>query len=726
MTLQKMTVAPELSPALRIASNPPRASEQEQRAPPGSAAVAASTAAPVGERALLPRVGSREPLYFSANGHQLFAWLHWPAGAHSSEVGMVICKPFGYESICANRSMREFADAAAALGMPALRLDYAGTGDAEDLAPDSQELAVWTDDILAAVQELQRRTGVRRVCLLGIRLGALLAMLAAERSSAVSALVLIAPVINGRRYLRELRRVQLAASDKAVVIPREGAADEQKVAQGPFEQGAFEVSGFTLTAATITAIEGVDLSEPRFAPARQVLVIDRDDLPGARDWARELARLGAAVDYRVLPGIVAMVWTAPHFSAVPRAMISATEGWLERLVEADHAQAGQVGHSQVGHSRSGQLPAERAARAVPEGRERAIRRASPRHSPPARGLAQAGQRGPQQPSSSNVRMLLLPDASKPARIVTERPLFFAAGPMRFGILTEPPRGEARRHGVIFVNDGATYHVGANRLNVALARRWAREGYTVLRIDIAGLGESDARPGHRLDEPFPDGVIEDIAAAVRYLRSMCGSTEVTLAGLCSGAYHCLRASVSGVGVNRILLVNPQNYFWKRGMTLEDVQQVEVVRAPSAYRQRMLSMRNWGKLLRGEADVRRIAWVQACHAWLKLKVLVWDTARRLRIRLPHDLGGELEDIVGRGVQVVFVFAKGEAGLELLKMLAGCSLQRLGGGCRLHIVEGADHIFSQRGARRALEELLSRELLRGRNESDTTFTTVAVAAH
>lgn len=711
-----MTVAPETSPALRIAGDQPRSAVQEEHHPTGGGGPAASP--PGTEAALLPQQGSREALYFSANGHQLFAWLHWPAAADSGDVGLVICKPFGYESICANRSMREFADAAAGLGMPALRLDYAGTGDAEDLPPGSLELAIWTDDILAAVQELQRRTGVRRVCLLGIRLGALLAALAAARSSVVSALVLIAPVINGRRYLRELRRVQLAAADMAVVIPREGPGDEQKVAHGSFEQGALEVSGFSLTAATIAAIEGIDLSEPQAAPAQEVLVIDRDDLPGARDWARALSRLGAAVDYRVLPGIVSMVWTAPHFSAVPRAMISAAQRWLEQLLQARH--------SQPGHSRCAPSQAQPAHRQRPPGAGSLPRRASPRHLQAPQALAHTGQRGPQPSSNSNVRMLLLPDASKPARIVTERPLFFAAGPMRFGILTEPSPSEARRHGVIFVNDGATYHVGANRLNVALARRWAREGYSVLRIDIAGLGESDARPGHRLDEAFPDGVIEDIAAAVRYLRSTCGSTEVTLVGLCSGAYHCLRASVSGVPVNRILLVNPQNYFWKRGMTVEEVQLVEVVRAPSTYRQRMLSVRNWGKLLRGEADVRRIAWVQLCHAWLKLKVLLWDAARRLHIHLPHDLGYELEQVVGRGVQVAFVFARGEAGLDLLKMLAGSSLQRLGAGYRLHIIEGADHIFSQSGARRALEEVLSRELLLGRTESDTIFTTVAVTAH
>src|SRR5665213_1908839 len=126
-----------------------------------------------------PGSGLAEPLYFPSGEHQLFGWLHRPAAEHMSDTGLVICKPFGYESICAHRSIRSFAEAAAALGVPALRFDYVGTGDSADLEPEAEQLALWTRDILAAVTELQRCTGVRRVCLLGFRLGALLATLAA-------------------------------------------------------------------------------------------------------------------------------------------------------------------------------------------------------------------------------------------------------------------------------------------------------------------------------------------------------------------------------------------------------------------------------------------------------------------------------------------------------------------------------------------------------------------
>src|SRR3984957_1667674 len=154
---------------------------------------------------------SAEPIYFDSGDDKLFGWRHNPVGGHSANVGLVICNPFGYEVMCSHTSLRAFADSAAEMGVPALRFDYRGTGDSADIDPQADQLQVWTQDVLAAITELQRRTGVARVCLFGLRLGALLAVLAASQSNSVSSLALIAPVISGRRYLRELRMTQLAA-----------------------------------------------------------------------------------------------------------------------------------------------------------------------------------------------------------------------------------------------------------------------------------------------------------------------------------------------------------------------------------------------------------------------------------------------------------------------------------------------------------------------------------
>ena len=79
----------------------------------------------------------------------------------------------------------------------------------------------------------------------------------------------------------------------------------------------------------------------------------------------------------------------------------------------------------------------------------------------------------------------------------------------------------------------------------------------------------------------------------------------------------------------------------------------------------------------------------------------------MRLRYDLGRELEEIDARGVKIVFVFARDEPGIDLLKIEAGSSLRRLGERCRVRIIDDADHVFSQSGPRAALQDILSEEL-------------------
>ena len=153
-----------------------------------------------------------EPIYFDSGDDKLFGWLHEPVGGHTANVGLVICKPFGYEVMCSHTSLRAFADSAAKMGVPALRFDYCGTGDSADIDPQADQLQVWTKDVACG----DRRTSAthRRRARLPIRTSAW------ERCSRCwpqasqnpyPRSFSSRPVISGRRYLRELRMTQLAA-----------------------------------------------------------------------------------------------------------------------------------------------------------------------------------------------------------------------------------------------------------------------------------------------------------------------------------------------------------------------------------------------------------------------------------------------------------------------------------------------------------------------------------
>jgi pimeloyl-ACP methyl ester carboxylesterase len=230
---------------------------------------------------------------------------------------------------------------------------------------------------------------------------------------------------------------------------------------------------------------------------------------------------------------------------------------------------------------------------------------------------------------------------------------------------------------------------------------------VLRMDLAGLGDSGTRPGRADDDVFPQEALDDIRAAIEFLRASYSVGDVTLAGLCSGAYHALRAAVAGVSVNRILMINPQNYFWKPGETLNDVQLVEVVRNPGLYRERLFSLAAWKRMLTGRVNILRILKIYMQRPLLAAESTLRDIARGLHLRLPNDLGTELEEVVARGVRVVFVFARGEPGIGLLKLQAGSSVKRLAERCRIRTINSGDHVFTRSGPRAMMQEVVSQEL-------------------
>ena len=156
-----------------------------------------------------------------------------------------------------------------------------------------------------------------------------------------------------------------------------------------------------------------------------------------------------------------------------------------------------------------------------------------------------------------------------------------------------------------------------------------------------------------------------------------------------------------------MVNPENFFWKEGMSVNDMQMAELVSKPGVYRERMFTVAAWRRLSTGRVNIGYIVRIYLNRVLLAVESTLRNAARYLRIRVPGDLGWDLEQIGRRGVTVVFVFARGEPGIDLLALLGGLSVKRLGERCRVHIIDRADHVFSKSGPRAVLEKVLSDEL-------------------
>ena len=114
----------------------------------------------------------------------------------------------------------------------------------------------------------------------------------------------------------------------------------------------------------------------------------------------------------------------------------------------------------------------------------------------------------------------------------ERALVF--GPAHLvGILTQPDPEVARRGAPAFImlNSGILHRVGASRTHVQLARALAAEGFTSLRFDFSGIGDSEVR---RDALPIEERFVSESREAMNYLTSAVGIEQFVLGGLCSGA------------------------------------------------------------------------------------------------------------------------------------------------------------------------------------------------
>ena len=113
----------------------------------------------------------------------------------------------------------------------------------------------------------------------------------------------------------------------------------------------------------------------------------------------------------------------------------------------------------------------------------------------------------------------------------ETALFTCAGDTLLGILAKPEI--PAETGVIVIVGGPQYRVGSHRQFVLLSRAFAAAGYSVLRFDYRGMGDSEGQARNF------QAVNADIGAAINALQERLPAVrKVALWGLCDGASAAL--------------------------------------------------------------------------------------------------------------------------------------------------------------------------------------------
>ena len=234
--------------------------------------------------------------------------LHWAPGLR----GVIICGSLGDEALSIHRSQVFLAEHLAQAGFPTLRFDYYGTGDSDGEAGQFQD---WLDSIKAAARWLRSHCHVGQIALCGFRIGAALAAKAACDSEDIAALIMFAPVTNGRRFLREM---VVAAQVNAEIWKSEHTIDD-----GHW----FEAHGLRIDHASRVALEQLDIAELPLPKQLHILLLDAADASGSRGLARRLREQGSVVAHQTIDGLDRILRES-HESEAPCAAFTRAAEWL--------------------------------------------------------------------------------------------------------------------------------------------------------------------------------------------------------------------------------------------------------------------------------------------------------------------------------------------------------------------------------------------------------------
>ena len=253
------------------------------------------------------------PFYFGSPARPLYGVYHPPRrdrrGDGGAQRGAVLCYPFGVEYMRAHRAFRQLTTLLTRAGVHVLRFDWFGTGDS---AGDGRDASVeqWRADVGDAVQELRDTTGLDRVSLVGLRLGATLALEGARGRDDVDHLVLWDPIVSGAAYLEELLEREGYGGFPAgrEVVGLQGFPLTHRLFQ---EIGALEASVEGLEAGVRVEMV-LSRSDPSFTRLRHRLVVASaldhfEVVPSEGDWAVGDAFGSALLPQGIIQRIVGLV-----------------------------------------------------------------------------------------------------------------------------------------------------------------------------------------------------------------------------------------------------------------------------------------------------------------------------------------------------------------------------------------------------------------------------------
>jgi alpha-beta hydrolase superfamily lysophospholipase len=263
----------------------------------------------------------------------------------------------------------------------------------------------------------------------------------------------------------------------------------------------------------------------------------------------------------------------------------------------------------------------------------------------------------------------------------EQCLLFGEIASLVGVITRPDGMNSRtdRPALILCNAGLVHRVGPHRLHVHLARRLAEQGFTVVRFDLSGLGDSLARADN---VPYPECTILETQQVMDQITAMTGIEHYCLMGLSSGALLSLKTALRDDRVVGAGILNPHGFV----RSSEWHRHVEDLSASRIYAGNLFRPQSWLKALTGKTNYRRLL------SSLSYRFLRAAKQGKQISAEAENLGPELEAFLKKSIHILLLFSGADRSIDNFSELLGSQWEKtLAANVQKSIIEDANHTFA-----------------------------------
>jgi len=270
--------------------------------------------------------------------------------------------------------------------------------------------------------------------------------------------------------------------------------------------------------------------------------------------------------------------------------------------------------------------------------------------------------------------------------VTEEVATFGCSQSLVGILTNPPLTTLRKlsPGIIILNAGLVHRVGPNRLSVKIASVLGSLGFTTLRFDNSGIGDSSVRKDNL---PYHKSVILETQEAMDFVHSAKGIEHFILLGICTGATNSYEVARRDPRIQGIILINPAGGFDRSAKAelahyFGNRKKIEAIG-----KDKIFKPKNWWRALTGQINYTNLKGILSFQA----RNLLFGQKRLLLHT--ESAFNTLFQLIQQGVKVQFVISGGDPQVKYIGALLmdKISKPRFAGKVLIDVVDHADHTFT-----------------------------------